>query len=294
MEIKKLDNISPDLFPERNIIKKGELIVARIIKRNGPNNVLVEIKGKNYSALIKGAINGDIFLARAVKITPEFVLKFIKTLGKMHIKSNISRNFFDYKKEFIQKLIASDNFVVDSFVEIGKDKILAPEKDLIPLLKKYLANWYTPLLDKNFTTQDNTNYVQKLFHRFIIFQELYNLYNLEHLSFMIPLRLQDRKLLFNIEILNREDDLSKSVLIKVYLDDKSDILLLLYLDQKVISCSLSSNNDRIRDNLKKEKKLLYEALRNKVLTKRIEINMVPYDYLAKMDGNNFKTIDIRM
>ena len=294
MEIKKLDNILPEMYRNRSTIKKDEIIVAKIVKRITSNSLMVEIKGKNYTALIKEKISGDMFLARVVKLSPKLVLKFIKSLGKNSIKYNIGNYFFNYKKEFIQKLITSDNFVVGNFLNTGREKILESKNDIIPLLKKYLSGWYTPILKESFLKKSSTSYFQKIYSKFLVFQSLYNIYNLEHLSFLMPLRIWDKNSLLSMEILNRKNDLSQSLLVKIYLDRNSEILFLIYLDQKLVSCSLSSNNNIINSYFEKEVKFLYENMKSKMLSKKLEINIVPFDYLAKIDERTFKNIDIRM
>ena len=314
MEVEKLNSSSQEITKNDSIVKKGELIVARIVGRTGPKSLVVKIKGKNYNALIKENIDGDIFLAKVIKTSPRLVLKFIKNLGRSEVKFNISNNFFNFKKEFIQKLIITDNFVVDDFfnsdfLNINDTKLLDSGKDFVSLIKRYLSNWYAPILKKLTFNQVKGSNFQKLYHKFLVFQSLYNIYNLEQLSFLIPLRIGDRKFLLSLMVQNRKNDLSQSVLVKIYIGkgtigkdavkeestgEGTNILLLIYLDQGTVSCSLSSNNAALTGIIEKKADELLNRLSSKISGKKLEINVVPYNYLDTIDERNFKTIDINM
>jgi len=294
MEIEKLNDVMKEFNNNVNKIKKGELLIARIVEKKGQRSLLVNIKGKNYNAFVKEKISGDIFLAKVLRVSPKLVLKFVENLGKNATKSKISNYFFNFKKEFIQKLITSDNFVVDDFINISETTLLESEKDIIPLFKKYLSSWYSPILKGVFSKKVNFNFSQKLYHKFLVFQSLYNVYNLEHLSFFLPLKIGEKKYFFNMMVLNRKNDLSQSIFVKIYFNKDLDVLVLIYLDQKLINCSLSSNDERFLNNIKGNVGILSDNLTNKILGKELKINIVPYDYLSKIDDRNFKTIDIRM
>ena len=294
MEIEKLNDVMKEFNNNVNKIKKGELLIARIVEKKGQRSLLVNIKGKNYNAFVKEKISGDIFLAKVLRVSPKLVLKFVENLGKNATKSKISNYFFNFKKEFIQKLITSDNFVVDDFINISETTLLESEKDIIPLFKKYLSSWYSPILKGVFSKKVNFNFSQKLYHKFLVFQSLYNVYNLEHLSFFLPLKIGEKKYFFNMIVLNRKNDLSQSIFVKIYFNKDLDVLVLIYLDQKLINCSLSSNDERFLNNIKGNVGILSDNLTNKILGKELKINIVPYDYLSKIDDRNFKTIDIRM
>ncbi len=290
MKVSNIKSIGKSDIKKVTDIKTGSLVKVKNVKTLDKTHSLIQIGGKRFIAFLRGKINSDYYIARVLKTTPTLELKFIKGLVIKEKLQNIRNYFFAQKKEFIQNLIDSDNFLVDDFIKMSKNG-----ENFIDRIKDYfrLSQISKKSLDNPYFLNELLKGKGKIIEYFIQ-QSIYNFYQDERISLILPLLLNNERIIGDFEIVKNDSNNSNIFVLNIFLTSNKRIIFLIYLDYEAVSCSVSTNEAKIKDKIINNLERLKLAFKRITGRSSVDINFVPYNYLGKVIENGIKTIDVRM
>ena len=191
MEIKKSEITVPVSRDVPRDVKVGQLLRVKVLKSLSKGTFLVEFRGKVHSAILDRNISSRLFMAKVVKVTPGLELKYIKKLelSKSGQGNRDLLSLLNVKKPFIQKLITSDNFFVNLFIFIGKNK--KNNKKTVQNSVKNQNLWH--IMNKKGLT------INKAVEYYVL-QNLYNMMNDKENVFLFPFRVDDNNYLCDLTV----------------------------------------------------------------------------------------------
>ena len=285
MEIKKSE-ITPSVA--RSVtkdVKVGHLLRVKVLKNFGKGKFLVEFKGKTHSAILDRNISSRLFMAKVVKVLPGLELKYIKQLELPNTGTGSSDllTLLNMKKPFIQKLIASDNFLISLCVFIKKNK-----KNNKNIVQNSVKNQVIShiLNNKNLTLNKVVEYY--------ILQNLYNMLNEKENIFLFPFRVDDNMYLCDLKISEEKNSFDNSFFLSLALDEERKIGFLVYFDYEAIVCYVSANDKKVKFILRSNAQILINYLKSVTYNKKVEVTFVPFRDQIFCSANSLKKIDIKM
>lgn len=285
MEIKKTEITKPLIEREIKNVKPGQVFRVKVLKYQGKGRVLVEFKGKSYSASLDRNISSKLFIARVLKVSPKLELKLIKELdGKKPRISNEGLGvLLQSKKSFIQKLITSDNFLVNLCVIMHKDK-----KNIKKAIKKSIINqnMLHSVTKKSFILNKVTEYY--------VLQNLYNLFNYDTYNFLFPCRISENNYLCDLKVFEEGNGLGNSFFLSISIDNERKIGFLIYMDYETVICYVSTNDKQIEIILQSHSDMLINHLKSLKYNRKVDVQFVPYTEQVFFNLKNVRKIDIKM
>jgi hypothetical protein len=280
MEIKGTSVTDKKNFQSSSDLREGSLIRVKVIRFVNDRLSVVELKGKTHLASIEPSLRSRLFIARVDKIVPNIELKFVKSLdrGDSRLREFITRLFYE-KKQFIQKIITTDNLA-----EIPYINIIGNKKSIKRSLRQGIIK--------------QSNY-RAFFHNreiagYFILQNIYNLLNSQSCFFILPLLFENRKLYSELQVSGAEERGGYSFLLKIDVDNERKIAFFVYIDCREINCLISTNDKNLEDKLKQNADKLLCSLKSLWYTRGITVQFVPYDEKSAPDQSLLKRVDIMM
>ena len=285
MEIKKSEITVPVSRGAAKDVKIGQLIRVKVLKSLGKGTFLVEFRGKIHSAFLDSKITSRLFMAKVIKVAPGLELKYVKKLELpdfSHGKGDLL-SLLNTKKQFIQKLITSDNFFVNLYIFIEKNK--KNNKKNVRNSVKNQNIWH--ILNKKGLT------INKAVEYYIL-QNLYNMMNEKENIFLFPFRVDDKNYLCDLTVSEEKNGIDNSFFLSIALDELRKIGFLVYFDYEAIICYVSTNDQNINLILQSNAKSLINHLKAVNYTKKVEVIFVPFQEQVFNSTKSFKKIDIKM
>ena len=282
MEIKKSEMTKPATIGTD--VKVGQLVRVRVLKSLGKGTFLVEFKGKMHHAVLDRNISSRLFMAKVIKVSPGLELKYVNKLklpgpGAEGIDL---LSLLNLKKQFIQKLITSDNFFVNLSVLIQKEKNS----------KKTVRN---SVKNQNISSILNKKGLNKnKAVEYYILQNLYNLMNDGENIFLFPFRVDDNNYMCDLTVFEEKNGIDNSFFLTIALDEERKIGFLVYMDYEAIICHVSTNDQKIKMILQNNAETLLNRLKSVNYMKKVEVVFVPFQKQVLNSSRGFKKIDIKM
>ncbi|MCK5093564.1 MAG: hypothetical protein KAR18_02485 [Spirochaetes bacterium] len=285
MEIKKTEITKPLIEREINNVKIGQIFRVKVLKYLEKGRILVEFKGKSYSAVLDRNISSKLFIARVLKVSPKLELKFIKELDgkKPRISNEGLGALLQSKKSFIQKLITSDNFLVNLCVIMHKDK-----KNIKKSVKKSIKN------QNILHSMTKKGFIFNRVAEYYVLQNLYNLFNYDTCNFLFPCRIDDNHYLCDLKVFDEENCLSNSFFLSISIDNERKIGFLVYMDYEAVICYVSSNDKQIEIILQSHSDMLINYLKSLKYNRKVDVQFVPHREQVFFNLKNIRKIDIKM
>ena len=285
MEIKKSELTAPVTRSLTRDVKVGQLLRVRVLKNLGKGNFQVEFKGKTHNAILDRNISSRLFMAKVMKVSPGLELKYIKKLELPNTGTGSSNllALLNTKKPFIQKLIASDNFLVNLYVFMQKNK--KNNKKILQNSMKKQNIWHI-LNNKKLTLNKALEYY--------ILQNLYNLMSDKEKIFLFPLKVDDNSYMCDLKISEEKNSMDNSFFLSLTLDEERKIGFLVYFDYEAIVCYVSTNDQKLKHILRSNTEILINHLKSVNYNKKVEVTFVPFREQVFYADNSLKKIDIKM
>ncbi|MGQ9615087.1 MAG: hypothetical protein ACUVWJ_01660 [Spirochaetota bacterium] len=280
MEIKGTFVTEKKNFQSSSDLREGSLTRVKVIRFVHDRLSVVELKGKTHLARIEPSLKSRLFIARVNKTAPHIELKFIKSLDRVdsRIKGFITR-LFSEKKQFIQKIITTDNLA-----EIPCINIIGNKKSIKRSLRQVIIK------QSNYRTFIHNREIAGYF----ILQNIYNLLNSQSCFFVLPLRFEHRKLYSELQVSGAEEVGGYSFVLRIHADNEKKIVFFVYIDCREINCLISTNDKDLEDKLKRNSGRLLCTLKSIWYTREVILRLVPYDEGSAPEQSLFKRVDIMM
>ncbi len=290
MKAERVNSVSPTAGKGSNSLKVGEIVRVKTLGKIDNHRVLIEFKGGRYIGFQKGRIDSEFYIARVLKVVPELEIKFLKSIGNKKRVTEFTRLFSNSKKEFIQNLINSDNFLVGG---LFKNLFKVEETENYASLLRNLVKLLNIKEKQERFFNKNGSLKKDYALDFIIKENISNFFSPDNLSFVLPVSTKTREALASFEIIRNKEE-SKSFLIDLYFDDGDEIIFLVFVDHEVVNCSISSESKHTVGKILSCIGELKERIKKVSFGRKVYINMIPYEYMKNSVKNGIKTVDIRM
>lgn len=280
MEIKGTSVTDKKSIQSSSDLREGSLIRVKVVRFINDRLSVVELKGKTHLASIEPSLRSRLFIARVNKVVPNIELKFVKSLDRAdsRIKGFIIR-LFSEKKQFIQKIITTDNLA-----EIPYINIVGNRKSIKRSLRQGIIK--------------QSSYRAFIHNReiagYFILQNIYNLLNSQSCFFILPLRFEHRKLYGELQVSGAEERGGYSFLLRISVDNERKIAFFVYIDCREINCLISTNDKDLEEELKQNSGRLLCSLKSLWYTRVVTVQFVPYDESFAPAQILLKRVDIMM
>jgi len=268
-------------------IKKGSYVRVRVIKQLGKNQYWIEVKGKTYTAVLKGTLLSSLFIAKVLKNSPGLELKYVQGLIDKNNSQYIHLERLLYnKKSTISKSITTDNFC------INKGVLLSDENRKIKYeVRKAIKSFNT----LHFMGEDvQTSYELK---EYLTLQSLYNIYHFCSYMFLLPFIMGKKVYIGDIRQIRRPEEGGLSFSLVINMENYIKIGFLVYMDYEIIKCTAATNDQAWADKIKRGLNILEKKLESLGYDRKIKVDLIQdinfsESYFEKI--HNLKKIDIKM
>jgi hypothetical protein len=267
-------------------IKLGTLVRVRVIRKVGSRTHLVEFKGNSHVALVNGNIQGKLFIAKVLKLSPRIILRYVRELnGNENVLTrSLDTVLESVKKSFIQKMITTDNLFENLLVPLQKNK-----KGIKESLQKSIRN------QNIFQLLGKEGGLKEII-RYYTLQNINNFLNYHSSSFLFPLKIREK---FHpcggdLKVYTAEGGTQSSFLLTLLLENETKIVFLVFIDYELINCTISTNSSDIEKRMKSMAGELIQNLRMLKFDREIKVRFVAYEEAGFAKTSNMKKIDIKM
>jgi hypothetical protein len=265
-------------------LKIGSLVRVRVIRKVGSRTYLVEFKGRSRVALLNGNIQGKLFIAKVMKLSPRIALRYVRELdaGKNAVIRDLNTMLESAKKSFIQKIITTDNLFENLLVPLQKDK-----KGIKESLQESIRNQdIFRLLGKESGIKEIIKYY--------ILQNINNFLNYYSSIFLFPLKIGEKYHPCDLKVLTSEGGTQSSFLLTLFLDNGTKIVFLVFIDYEIINCTIATNSKDVEKRIRSQLDGLIKNLRALKFDRDIKVRFVPYEETGFENTCIMKKIDIKM
>jgi hypothetical protein len=285
MEIEQTARSRKHTGIHKTAVKQGDLLRVRVLGRVRGSSYLVEFKGETRTARLEGRIPGPLFIARVLKLKPQMILQHVKTFRDTGDAASLSayRELMTQKKSFIQKLIATDNFL---------EKLVVPVRHKKELIRESLRD---AVRNQNiYRMLEKSGIVSKEVITYYCLQQMHNLLNYSALTLLFSLRIKDRSYPCDLAISRTEDGSENSFLLTISLENGRKIVFLVFTDYKAIHCTISTNSEELETQMKEDVVKLVDGLKRLRFDKEVTVRFSRYEDTDFSKQDNLKKIDIRL
>ncbi|MBN2323934.1 MAG: hypothetical protein JXQ30_09375 [Spirochaetes bacterium] len=285
MEIEKTARSTNHTGAQKTSPKPGDLIRVRVIRHVRGSSYLVEIKGETRTARLEGRIPSPLFIARVLKLKPRMILQHVKTFKETGnaASSSVYRELLGREKSFIQKLIATDNFLEKLVVTVRHKKELIRES-----LRDAVRN------QNIYRMLEKSGIVSKEVITYYCLQQMHNLLNYSALTLLFSLRIKDRSCPCDLAVSRAEDGSEYSFLLTISFENGRKIAFLVFTDYKAIHCTISTNSKELETQMKADVEKLVGGLKRLRFERDVTVRFSPYEDAGFYTQDNLKKIDIRL
>ncbi|UCB44344.1 MAG: hypothetical protein JSV25_08945 [Spirochaetota bacterium] len=284
MEVKQTVRSTAIQKDESPGIKLGNLVRVRVIRKVGSRTHLVEFRGNSHIALVNGNIQGKLFIAKVLKLTPRIILRYVKELSGN--ESAQTRGFDtvleSVKKSFIQKMITTDNLFENLLVPLQKDK-----KGIKESLQKSIRN------QNIFQVLGKEGGLKEII-KYYTLQNINNFLDYHSSSFLFPLKIREKYHSCDLKVFSSDGGDQSSFLLTLLLENGTKIVFLVFIDYELINCTISTNSMDIENRMKSMIGDLMKSLRMLKFNKEVKVRFIPYEEAVFAKTSNMKKIDIKM
>jgi len=291
MAVEKLVNQSNITIAGQSLvkpnIKEGSYIRVQVIKQLDHNHYLIEVKGKTYTAFLKGKLLSTLFIAEVLRNEAKLKIKYIKRLSYRSNSQQVNlEKLLHQKKSTFPKSITSDNFCINNGVELNDAK-----RNIRHGIRKSIQRFNS----SNFLSKDIS--ISCELKEYLVLQSLYNIYHCSSYIFLFPFIAGEKVFLGEVKQTRSPEEGGLTFLMVIHLDDDKKIGFLVYMDHEVIKCTAITNDQdwalKILGGLNElEKGLESLGYNRKVEVDMVEDNNFYENYFEKQ--HNLKKIDIKM
>lgn len=291
MGIEKLNygaNLSSDTQSVyKTKIKEGSYIRVQVIKQLNRNHYLIEVKGNTYTAILKGSLLSNLFIAKVLKNTPKLELRYIYKLPDRNNSQHIKlEKLLQQKKSTFPKSITSDNFCINNGVVLSNTK-----REIKYCIRKSIQRFNSPYsIWKDISKSDELK-------EYLALQSLYNIYHSRSYIFLLPFIAGKKVFMGEVKQIRSPEEEGFTFSLIIHLDNNKKIGFLVFMDHEIIKCTVGTNDKMWIEKVRNGLDILEKGLESLGYDRKVEVDMVRDNNLYEnyFEGlYNLKKIDIKM